>query len=361
LREVAGRLRRACDAFVGHIAPDTFAVWLPSAGSSDAITAARKIMREFAEPASVSFDQVSLKASIGVALARPQAVAEQLMREADIALLRAKQLGGNRFEMFSPDHDVTDEMWIALSLDDALERDEFHVHYQPIIDIQTGAISAVEALVRWKHPERGPVSPGLFVPIAEDSGQIIEIGRRVLLRACRDAARMPVRGGTAAGVHVNVSGVQLSTEDFTDVVFTALSDCSLPAERLCVEITETAFARNVDVAIDNLERLAAGGIKISMDDFGTGYSSLANLRRFPVHELKIDRTFISGSGSSGIADRDIVQMIASLGQGRGLPVVAEGIENERQLLEAKALGCARAQGYFLGKPAPIEDIFERFT
>jgi EAL domain-containing protein (putative c-di-GMP-specific phosphodiesterase class I) len=242
----------------------------------------------------------------------------------------------------------------------ALERSELEVHYQPIIDLATSRVRHLEALVRWEHPERGPLLPIEFVGVAEETGLIVAIGRHVLETACRDLASWQQGPNDAEEVHVsvNLSGRQLAHAGLVDDLQRISEMTGLPARCIMLEMTESLLMEDVEFSDQTLARLKRLNVKLAVDDFGTGYSSLSCLQRFPVDVLKIDRSFVSGLGTEG-GDEAIVTAIIRLAHTLGLEAVAEGVENPTQLARLRALGCNMAQGYYLARPAPAAEAFSR--
>ena len=230
----------------------------------------------------------------------------------------------------------------------ATSRDELRLAYQPQQDVQTNTISGFEALLRWSHPTQGEISPAVFIPIAEDSGAILEIGDWVLKTACREAATWT----SPLTVAVNVSAVQLYNPRFVQELHETLLETGLPPRRLEIEITETALVRDFNRALTTLRLIKALGVRIAMDDFGTGYSSLSNLRAFPFDKIKIDGSFVKSVNSNGQA-ATIVRAVLGLGRGLGLPVLAEGVETDAELRFLQDEHCDQVQGYLLGRPAAI--------
>jgi diguanylate cyclase (GGDEF)-like protein/PAS domain S-box-containing protein len=282
-----------------------------------------------------------------------------LLRDADAALHRAKERGRASIETF--DEQVRDRAIARLEVEADLRRavawEEFLVHYQPSVSVADGRISSVEALVRWDHPERGLVDPSSFIPLAEDTGLIVQIGELVLYEACRQAAQWSSDwpGGPSLGVAVNISGTQLAYPQLVEQVRDALGQSGLDPSLLTLEITETVLMTDAPVTHDMLTRLRGLGVRLGVDDFGTGFSSLLYLRRFPFEVIKIDRTFVSGLGVDP-EDDAIVSGVISLAHALGLPAIAEGVETQLQLDVLKSFGCDMAQGYLLSKPLPADEL-----
>jgi diguanylate cyclase len=301
---------------------------------------------------------VAIATSIGIALYPGDAIDRQsLLNHADVALYRAKSEGRDTYRFFeaSMGAEVRQRRLLEHDLRLAIARDELGLAYQPQHDVRTGNIIGFEALVRWTHPDRGKVSPAVFVPIAEEVGAILPIGEWVLKAACREAASwtQPLK------IAVNVSAVQLHNPDFVRLLHEVLLEAGLPARRLEIEITETALVRDFNRTLATLRQIKALGIDIAMDDFGTGYSSLSNLLAFPFDRIKIDQSFIKSVNANGQATT-IVRAVLGLGRGLGLPVLAEGVETIAELKFLQEEGCDEVQGYLLGRPAAI-GTFRRYT
>ncbi|MBM6579223.1 EAL domain-containing protein [Microvirga sp. BT689] len=277
----------------------------------------------------------------------------ELLSSADAALYRAKTEGKGIYRFFEAamGAQIRERRGIEHDLRSAIANHELSLAYQPQAQVETGEVNGFEVLLRWNHPTRGPVSPTVFIPIAEESGLILKIGEWVMQGACREAASW-MRPLTIA---VNVSALQLTSDGFVDFVERTLNETGLPPERLEIEITETALIRDPNRALQSLQKLKAIGVKLAMDDFGTGYSSLSNLRAFPFDKIKIDRSFIHAVHINPQAAA-IVRAVLGLGRGLGLPVIAEGVETSEELDFLGLEGCMEAQGYLFGRPAPIQDF-----
>jgi EAL domain-containing protein (putative c-di-GMP-specific phosphodiesterase class I) len=267
-------------------------------------------------------------------------------------MYRAKERGRGRAELFDDElrEQVMHRLRIEADLRDAVADGELRLHYQPVVDLGSGRTVAVEALLRWQRADGELVPPGLFIPIAEDRGLIEEIGAWAIREACHQLARWDAEG-TRVDVAVNVAPRQLLGGKLPDVVLAACTEAGIEPSRMTLELTERALLRDVDTAVAAVVELAALGVRLSIDDFGTGWSSLAYLKRLPVAELKIDRSFVAGVASAS-ADRAIVEATIRLGQTLGLQTVAEGIETAEQMAALTALGCDRGQGYLLCRPQP---------
>jgi predicted signal transduction protein with EAL and GGDEF domain len=323
----------------------------------------RRLLERLSEPLEVAGHQLSLGASVGVAVfPRDGDRGEDLVRRADVAMYAAKEAGRGRVEAFR--HELARELGESLGLEHelrlGLQRGEFNVHYQPEVDLNSGEIVGVEALLRWTSPSRGAVPPSHFIPIAEATGLILPLGEHVLREACRQTADWQLRGLLPPRfvTWVNVSARQLAASDFTALVREALQTAALTPDRLGLEVTETAIvAKGVasEHARAELQRLHDWGVQLAVDDFGTGFSSLGQLRHFPVDVIKVDRTFVQGVGTDA-RDAAITANVVSLAHALGLIAIAEGIESDDQLVSMRRLGCDLAQGYVFAHPAPAAAI-----
>jgi diguanylate cyclase (GGDEF)-like protein len=297
----------------------------------------------------------SVTASIGVASGR-YATPDDLLRDADLALYAAKAAGKDRYALFDASLYADAEGRLALEADlsTAVDEDQLFLLYQPIFDLARQRIVGVEALVRWRHPQRGVVPPGSFIPLAEESRLIVPIGRWVLDEACRQAARWTAEG-LPLGISVNVSAYQLNRREFAEDVREALESSGIAPSSLTLEITETTLVRDVPAACERLREVKALGVRVAIDDFGTGYASLSHLQRMPVDILKIDRSFVAALNDGG-PSRELLAAILGVGQSLSLSVVAEGIEEHEQRTTLEEMGCEMAQGFLLGHPGAPGDI-----
>jgi diguanylate cyclase len=298
---------------------------------------------------------LSVTVSIGIAVASGES-ADELFRDADLALHDAKRSGKNRWSVFESATRTGgfDRLGMQMELRDAIDRRELFLVYQPAYDLRTETVIAVEALIRWQHPTRGVVSPAEFIPLAEETGLIVPVGRWVLQEACRQAVAWH-RAGLGLRVAVNVSAAQLDHPYFVQEVADVVGQVGIDPSRLVLEITETALMRKPDAAAERLRDLKALGVMIAIDDFGTGYSSLAYLRQFPVDTLKIDRSFVAGITHSNVS-KALIHTLIELAQTLGLRTVGEGIEEEAQLRHLQDEQCDAAQGFLLSRPLPAAEI-----
>jgi diguanylate cyclase (GGDEF)-like protein len=327
----------------------------------DVATLARRIRSVFDEVFVLeSGDEVYLGASLGVAASiGHNDTPARLLRDADVAMFAAKELGRGRIELFD---DAMRERAVSRletegSLRRALLRGEFRVHYQPLVHFERSEVIGFEALVRWEHPVRGLLPPAEFLEIAEETGLIVPIGAWVLQEACAQAARWSAESPDSPNltVSVNLSARQLSDPELVSTVEGALASVHLDPALLVLEVTESMLMEDADRAVDVLQKLAKQGVRVGIDDFGTGQSSLGYLKSLPVHTLKIDRSFVDGLGHDH-EDHAIVAAVVSLGHSLGLTVLAEGIENSAQLAELRSLGCDLGQGYYFAYPQPGEVV-----
>ncbi|RYC29138.1 EAL domain-containing protein [Lichenibacterium minor] len=364
LRKVAERLATAlgpADA-AARFGGDAFAVLQDGVSrDEDAAVLARRIVDLLGRAYMVEGHLINIGASVGVALAPTDgADAAALIRNADLALRRAKLDGRGGFRFFEPEMDerVQARRRLELDLRRAVAAQEFELVYQPQMNLETNRIVGCEALIRWRHPERGTVSPGDFIPLAEEVGLIVGIGEWVLRTACREAARWP---GDLT-VAVNLSPAQFRGGGFVATVASALEESGLDPRRLELEITEGLLLHDSEANVATLHALRGLGLRIAMDDFGTGYSSLSYLRSFPFDRIKIDRSFVSGDPSGGTGGAmAIVRAVAGLGAALGMATVAEGVETPEQMDSIRREGCTDVQGFLISRPISAADIRRLFA
>lgn len=337
---------------LSRLGGNAFGVLLDGVDVKVGVAVAERVLSLLSEPFTVAETEslAVLSASVGVASSSAGNEAGDLLRNAEIALKAAKAAGKGCHAVFAESMHTAlrAEAYAEAALRAALDREEFVLHYQPIVRMDTGAVVGTEALVRWQHPERGLLGPGEFLGVAEDSGLIVELGARLLRSACQAAA------GWSIGVSVNVSARQLSQGDLVGTVATALAVSGLPPARLTLEITETALLKPCDQTAQTLQRIHDSGVRLALDDFGTGYSSLSHLRLFPIDAIKIDKSFVDEVCSPG--KRRLVHALVALGQALGLDVVAEGVETSAQADALREMGCPRAQGYLFSRPVTGEAV-----
>jgi diguanylate cyclase (GGDEF)-like protein/PAS domain S-box-containing protein len=360
LQTVASRVTAVLDEhqMMARLGGDEFAVLMPGIRNPASASRLAESILEALRATGDAPDNNNISTSIGIAIYPDDATDRQaLLTHADTALYRAKTEGRNTYRFFEArmGAEVRERRMLEHDLRLAISRNELRLAYQPQKDVRNRAITGFEALLRWKHPIRGEISPAIFIPIAEETGAILEIGDWVLKAACREAATWT----QPLTVAVNVSAVQLYNANFVQELHQILLETGLPARRLEIEITETALVRDFHRALTTLRLIKALGIRIAMDDFGTGYSSLSNLRAFPFDKIKIDGSFVKSVNSNDQA-ATIVRAVLGLGRGLGLPVLAEGVETDAELQFLQDELCDEVQGYLLGRPAAISS-FRNFT
>ena len=361
---VATRLRLILPTHcvVGRIAGDEFVVLDPQTnGPNESMVLADRVLESFHEPLALRQGDVFVSASIGVSTYRPSVTnsADDLLRHADTAMYRAKESGRNCVAIFDESMlaSVTQRLAVETALYRALERRELRLVHQPIIDVGLGEVVGFEALMRWDRDDGSSISPAEFIPIAEETGTIVPIGAWALLEALTHLGEWIASGVCPrdATMAVNVSPRQLSDPNFVNLVSEALTRAHIPARQLWLEVTEGVMISQPDQALDALTKLCDLGVRVAIDDFGTGYSSLSLLQKFPIHCLKIDRSFISGVADNADA-RSLVRTIIAMCESLGLDIVAEGVESVRQLQVLGEMRCAKAQGYLISHPVPPESI-----
>jgi len=350
---------------VARLGGDEFAILLECAHQGEAEAIATRIIDACRPPFRVDDRDVSVGVSVGIAAHQPGISADELQRNADTAMYEAKESGRNQWARYAPEMHARALARLELEegLRGAIANDELTVVYQPIVDLASRRGTAVEALLRWRHPRFGDVPPATFIPIAEETGLILSLGRWVLHEACRQTRAWQL-AELAAGspdaeeisVSVNVSGRQLDAESLLDDVQAALDGSGLRAECLTLEITESAIMRDAERAVRRLGALRTLGVRLAIDDFGTGYSSLSYLRQFPIDVLKIDKSFVDHVAQRS-QDSLLVRTIVALGESLGLRLVAEGIERAEQSEALRALGCTVGQGYHFGRPVPADSVY----
>ncbi|TMK94268.1 MAG: EAL domain-containing protein [Actinobacteria bacterium] len=363
---LVGRLRTADTA--ARLGGDEFAVLLEDGGDEGMTAAdvAGRILETLEEPFDLDGTEVYARASIGISVADPQSPvgsADELLRNADVAMYMAKEGGKARYQLFEPAmHDTAlRRLELRAAMQRAIDHDEFRLFYQPVIELPTGKITGVEALIRWFDPEKGIIPPLDFIPLAEETGLIVPIGRWVLMEACKYAARL-AETFAALDLHmaVNLSARQIARPEIVDEVREALTASGLDPGKLVLEITESVMIHDMDLAIGRLKELKTLGVQLAIDDFGTGYSSLNYVRRFPVDILKVDKSFIDGvteGGESSALTAAVIELASIL----NLKPVAEGIERADQLEQLIAMKCDLGQGFLFAKPLPTDELEDLVT
>jgi diguanylate cyclase (GGDEF)-like protein len=345
---------------IARVGGDEFAV-LQRVGDPDTESAALavRIQEVLATPFEIDGHHVQIGTSVGIAVAPSDGInPDQLTRNADLALYRAKSEGRGTYRSFEPEMDEQLQTRRSLERDlrNALDNGELALHYQPIINLERDELCGFEALLRWTHPERGSISPTEFIPIAEEAGLILSIGEWVLRRACNDATSWPDH----LKVAVNLSAAQFKRRNLVETVVAALTDAGMSPQKLELEITESVMLQDEDGAFTAMTQLHDLGVKLALDDFGTGYSSLSNLRKFPFDKVKIDRSFVGDLSSANEDALAVVRSVARLGISLGMATTAEGVETQEQMDHVKAEGCTEAQGHYICPPKPIQEIARRF-
>ncbi len=366
LQQVAARLTQAAreQDTIGHLGGREFVLVLPNTPADGGAHFATKLQWKLAQPYIVDSEEFTLTVAIGIATFPDNGSDfNTLIRAAELAMHRAQTAGSNAFQFYSESiyQNIVARDQLTKALRTAIASAQLYVVYQPLADMQTGQISGMEALLRWNHPQLGAVSPAQFIPLAEESGLIKEIGEWVLRQVCKDIQAWQNKGVLVPPVAVNVSPIQFRESDFAVRVQTALSDFNVDPSRIYLEVTESALMEDVDRSENLLTTLKAMGIGLSLDDFGTGYSSLSYLKRFPFNKVKIDQSFVRDIGSNR-TDVVIVQVIVSMAHGLGLKVVAEGVETESQCEIMRNSVCDEIQGYLFSRPVPaatIEDLIRQ--
>lgn len=344
---------------LARLGGDEFAVLLPRVkGDQEVRTIASRIQQAAESRFMIQGQDVHISASIGIVYhTRAYTGADQMLRDADLAMYQAKEAGKARFRFFTPQmrKELLDRVSIEKALRRALDTKEISLHFQPIVELPSATIRGFEALVRWHHPEKGLIPPDRFIPIAEETGLIIPLGNWIIAEACRSLARLQADAGTELTMNINISIKQFFQEGFAQLMKQAVSDSGLSPCAIKLEFTESLLLSNTESAVKKLNDLKAGGFSLVIDDFGTGYSSLSYLQQFPIDQIKIDRSFVASMEHRPESEA-IVTSILSLSKGLGLTTVAEGVETQDQVARLEALGCRYGQGYYFSKPLPLHQL-----
>ena len=364
LKVVAERLRLSLetihrDAVISRLGADEFAVMIPEVEDPSSVSRiAESLLESLKEPVEVQHMELYVTASIGLSIYPDDADgAETLVRNADTALYRAKDQGRDRHSVYASAMSQLAHQRLELEnlLRKAIQNDEFVLHYQPLIDVDTNKPFGVEALIRWGHPTLGLIFPDDFIPLAEETGLIVQIGEWVLETACFEISKIQKVMGADFSVSVNLSARQFYQQDLPTKVSTTVARCGISPSSLVLEITESDAMRNAETTIETMNRLKRVGVKLAVDDFGTGYSSLDYLKRFPIDALKLDRTFVKDVDTDS-DDAAIATAVIAMAHSLGLEVVAEGVENEAQLGFLREQRCDHLQGFFFSKALPFTDL-----
>lgn len=348
---------------VARIGGDKFAIALSIARSEDASLVSRHLLEMMSRPMKIMEQEIHCSCSIGIALhSGDGGDADSLLKKADTAMYQAKKKGRGVFLFYSEvmDQNTKERLEIETGLRRAIRRHEFKLHYQPQVDLRSGRMVGVEALLRWDHPERGMIPPDDFIPAAEETSLILPIGEWVLHTACAQNKAWQDAGFSPLRVAVNISGLQLKQRDFVEMVERTLRATGLDPDRLELELTETTMMKDTGETLRILGRLKEMGIHLSIDDFGTGYSSLEFLKRFPIDKLKMDRSYVGGI-PGGAHDVAITEAILAMACRLGMQVLAEGVETEEQVSFLKARNCDKSQGFYFGRPMPPEELEKLFS
>lgn len=369
LRELSNKIRNICGecAILCRHGGDEFLIALPAEGEDSAAAAARKLLEDISKPIVIGEHEVSVTCSIGISLYPAHATTiEGLISTADIAMYSAKEKGKNTFEFFSPElsGNLARRVMIENELQKGIEFEEFHLHYQPQLDLKTNRMTGLEALIRWENPRLGRVSPAEFIPVAEETGIIRRLGEWVIDRAASDMRKLMEHGHHELSVAVNISIKQFYHDSLPGFIMEVLAKHQVPASRFKIEITESVVIGHFDLVLEQLHSLKKEGIQIALDDFGTGYSSLNYLKILPIDIVKIDRSFIQDILSNP-EDAAIVQAVIQIAESSSLTVIAEGVETDEQTDFLRVIGCHQGQGYTFSRPKPIEalltELEEQYT
>jgi diguanylate cyclase (GGDEF)-like protein len=362
LRGIAERLGEVLprEALIGRIAADQFSALAGVTDLNNALNLAQTVHQHLTKPVSAEGRLVPLKVSMGAAIVDdPSEKIGDALAKAELAMKLVRSAGGDSTRFYSPEMTRAAErrLRLTMNLDAAIENDEFHVVYQPVVETSSGAICAIEALLRWKHPDLGPISPAEFIPLAEETGSIVQITRWVFANVAEQIRAWRRTGIEPRRVFVNVSGQQFIRDDLPAYFRKMAEEEADMVPFIGIEITEQAAIQNMEATVQAIRDLAEIGIDAALDDFGTGYSSLSYIQRLPIRKIKLDRAFIADLPGN---DRDIALVRAMIGMANGLdlPVVAEGVETAAQRDFLRGVGCSELQGYLISRPIPPEDMGE---
>lgn len=349
---------------VARLGGDEFTVLLENIQSADAVAPiARKVLSSLSTPFHIDDHELFSSASIGISMYPDDgADPKTLLKNADTAMYRAKDQGRNTYQFYSAEMGarVREYLTLETGLRHALERNEFEIYYQPQFDVAKGKPFGAEALLRWRHPKHGIISPEDFIPLLEDTGLIVPVGQWILSEVCQQVVKWSEQGMTLERVAVNLSSRQFDELDFLDNILAITNNYGIDAGVLEFEITESLLLRQAHYTVDVLRQLSQNGIRIAIDDFGTGYSSLSYLKRYPINTIKIDRSFV-GDVNSDPEDAEIVKAILAMARSLKLDVIAEGVETKKQEKFLRDAGCQYVQGFYYAKPCPAEEFMETFT
>ena len=365
LKQVAIRLRSLLrgDDIVARLGGDEFTILLPGVQDTEGVAqVADKILSAMSQPFTLVKDEVVVSISIGISTYPDDGVdASSLLKNADVAMYQAKAQGRNNFQFFTQEMNARAQQRLSMENDmrRALEHGEFLLHYQPQLSLESGEIVGVEALVRWQHPEKGMISPGTFIPVAEDCGLIVPLGEWVIHEACRQHQQWLSSGMPLMRIAINLSARQFVRDDLVKMMGGVIHQTGINPEYIELELTESIIMENVEQTISTLHELRNMGVYLSIDDFGTGYSSMAYLKRFPIDKLKIDQSFVRDLANDP-DDAAIVSATIAMAHNLKLTAIAEGVETKQQLQFLKASGCEEIQGYYFSRPLPADELAELF-
>lgn len=349
---------------IARLGGDEFTILLDEVESIQAVThIAERIVKSVSMPMMLERQEVHISTSIGIAMYPDDGKhSDEILKHADAAMYHAKAQGRNNFQFYADSMNKSSVELLALenNLHKAVEQEELCLYYQPQVNVLSGQLVGMEALIRWKHPEQGFISPGMFIPVAEETGMIMQIGEWVIREACEQGVRWIKSGYNLHKISVNLSARQLKDEGLSTLIASVLEETGMPAENLCIELTESALILDPEIALIRLQKIKELGVTLSLDDFGTGYSSLSYLKRFPIDTLKIDQEFIRDVKIDH-EDAALVKAIISMAHGLGMDVIAEGVEMQEQLDFLGANSCDTIQGFLFSRPLPAGELEAMLT